>query len=144
MMKPVPFEGELYNDDRMFILAIFRATLTTGVDGTVTTTVHHDQDVADAKWCLVTFRNSPRYPAFRVDHFESLDEARAYMEEVEPRVPLVSLGGLARQPPWSYNEFVAWKAANRLAEYPIDEMYTPGNRARVEIFVTPRRAPGNE
>ena len=141
-MSPSPFEGDLYNDDRMFVVALLRGTVREDLDGTVTTTVHHDEDVPGAKWCLVTYRNVLGYPAFRIDRFESFEDARAYMEQVEPTVPLVSLGGQPRQPPLAYAQFVAWKKANRFKEYPVDELYI-GNRSRSEIFVQRKQSDGD-
>jgi hypothetical protein len=137
-MSSVPFEGYLYNDDRMFVMALARGEVRKDPDGTVTTTVLHDEEAQDAVWCLATYRNVPGYPAFRIDRFESRDAAQAYLEKVEPTVPLVSRGGQPRDPPLPYAEFVAWKQANGFTEYPIDELYTRGNRSREEIFVQRR------
>ena len=134
-MSPVPFDGYLYNDDRMFVMAVLRGEVRKDLDGTVTTTILHDEAAEDAVWCLATYRNVPGYPAFRIDRFESRQAAQAYLEKVEPTVPLVSRGGQPREPPLPYVEFVAWKKANNLREYPVDELYTAGNRSRGEIFV---------
>jgi hypothetical protein len=139
-MSPVRYKGDVYNDDRMFVMALLRGTVREDPDGTVTTTVHHDENVPDAEWCLATYRNVPGYPAFRIDRFESREAAQAYLEQVEPTVPLVSLRGQPRQPPLPFAEFVAWKRANGFREYPVEELYTPGNRARSEFFVQRRES----
>src|SRR3979411_2982362 len=98
-MVGIPFDSQLYNDDRIFVLPISRCKATVDSDGIVTTTIYHDSPPADAKWGLVTYRNTERYPAVRGDDFRSLEEARAYLERVEPTVPLISLGGVSPEVP---------------------------------------------
>ena len=120
------FEDQLYNDDRMFVLHIARCRATVDDDGIATTTIYHGAPPPDCKWCLVTYRNTERYPAVRVDNFESLEEAQAYLQRVEPTVPLVSLGGSGPKTPLSYEEFVAWKKRNRMKDYDYKAMYLPG------------------
>jgi hypothetical protein len=69
-MTNVHFQGETYNDDRMFVTAILRGTIRAGFNGTFVITIDHDRAKPDATWLLVTFRNVCRYMAARVDEFE--------------------------------------------------------------------------
>ena len=92
-MLGLEYEGQIYNDDRIFVLHIAKCTVAPIDDETIETTIYHDQPPAEHIWCLVTYRNVARYPAVRVDHFESNEAARVYMERVEPTVPRISLGG---------------------------------------------------
>jgi hypothetical protein len=116
-MEELQFEGDTYNDDRMFVLHICRCTVERRADGTTATTVYHDAAPPDSRWCLVTYRNTPTYAAYRVDHFDSLALAQEYLVQVEPTVPRLSLGGESPAEPLPYQEWVAWKAANGLKEY---------------------------
>ncbi len=91
-MSEKAFNGEIYCDDRMFVLYLCKGTVDID-DDLITTTIYHEEAPKDYKWCLVTYRNVDRYSIVRVDHFNSKDEAKAYMKKVEPTVPLISLGG---------------------------------------------------
>jgi hypothetical protein len=130
-MADLLFQGELFNDDRMFVLHIARCT-SRGRYGITSTQVHHEVIPQDARWCLVTYRNTLEYPPVRVDHFNSLEGARAYLERVEPIVPLISLGGRAPDNPLTYEAWVAWKAANHLKEYDYRTRLMPGGENPVE------------
>ena len=138
-MGDLHFQGEVYNDDRMFVLHVCRCTVTARDDGTMVTTIHHEVDPSDSRWCLVTYRNTASYPATRVDHFDSLEDARAYLERVEPTVPRVSLAGRPPVAPLPYDQFVAWKAANDLKDYDYRQMYIPGGENRCETIISTRR-----
>jgi hypothetical protein len=116
-MADLEFEGETYNDDRMFVLSVCRCTVDIAEDGTTLTTIYHESAPPDSRWCLVTYRNTPTYPAYRVDHFDSLAAAQGYLAQVEPTVPRISLGGDSPAEPLPYAEWVAWKAANGLKEF---------------------------
>jgi len=67
------FRGQEYNDDRLYILYLCKGTVEKQIqpDGTsmMCTTVYHEDAPDDYIWCLVTYRNDPRYQATRVDHF---------------------------------------------------------------------------
>src|SRR5256885_1906329 len=116
-MSSILFQGKLYNDDRMFVLYITKGRADAERDGVVEATIYHESPPLDCKWCLVTYLNTERYPAVDVDEFETLDEARAYLQRVEPTVPLISLGGAPPSTPLAYEEFVAWKRRNGMKEY---------------------------
>jgi hypothetical protein len=81
----------------------------------------------------VTYRNTPRYPATRVDHFSTEEAAEEYRRRVEPQVPLVSLDGKAPDAPPSHEGFAAWKAACGLMEYDYQRMYSGGTNPREMI-----------
>jgi len=89
------FNGEVYNDDRMFVLYVCKCTVSEKHD-CLSTTIYHDEEPENYKWCLVTYRNVARYRAYRVDHFNTENEAKGYMLQVEPETPLISLGGGAK------------------------------------------------
>lgn len=133
------FNGDVYNDDRMFVLCLCRCTTREDGDGTIVTTVHHDDVPEGAGWCLVTYRNTSRYPAYRVDRFDTRQEAQAYLEHVEPTVPLVSLGGRSPAVCLTYPQFVAWKREQGLREYDWRRMYEPGGLNHQETFVQSKR-----
>lgn len=86
-MPSISFRGDVYNDDGMFVLHVCKCAISDGEADTTSTTIFHDSAPAHHKWCIVTYRNTANYPATRVDHFDSLDQARAYLEQVEPTVP---------------------------------------------------------
>ena len=138
-MPGIPFGKEIYNDDRMFVLYVCKCTFKNGHGDTVATTIYHASAPAEHTWCIVTYRNTARYPAVRVDHFESLDHARAYVERVEPMVPLISLGGIPPSIPLSFEKYVEWKTINQLKEYEYASMYLPGGQNHRETLITPKR-----
>jgi hypothetical protein len=80
-MNGIQFNGEPYNDDRMFVLYICKCTVNTIEGDTVETTIYHENAPEAHKWCLVTYKNIAKYPAVRVDHFESLKAAEDYMKK---------------------------------------------------------------
>jgi hypothetical protein len=110
----------------MFVLHICKCTVETDADGIVATMIHHESVPMDSTWCLVTYRNTARYPAYRVDHFDSFEEACAGLERIEPTVPLISLGGRSPDVPLTYEEFAAWKTKEGLRDY--DYKYVFGLR----------------
>ena len=133
-MDKIEFNGEIYNDDRMFVLYICKCTVCIK-DETIETIIHHETAPDDHKWCLVTYKNVPRYMPTRVDHFDSENEAIAYMKKVEPEVPLVSLGGKSPNTPLPYDEFVRWKEENNFKEYDYKKMYLPGGTNPSEMVI---------
>src|SRR5262245_54616548 len=116
-MAKLFFEGQDYNDDRIYVLHLCRCTVDNAGQALERTVIHHESPPENAKWCLATFRNTERYPAVRIDRFDSVEEARAYMEKIEPTTPLVSLGGRSPSAPLSYDKFVAWKQSHGLKQY---------------------------
>ncbi|MFC1866522.1 hypothetical protein ACFL0H_00050 [Thermodesulfobacteriota bacterium] len=121
-MGMIQFNGEFYHDDRLFVLYLCKGTDETRSDH-VATTIYHENPPPDALWCIVTYRNVERYVAVRVDIFESKKAAVEYMRNVEPTVPLISLGGTSPKPPLNYDDFVLWKKENGFKEYDYKTMY---------------------
>lgn len=133
------FQGQRYRDDRMYVLHIAPCVVRELGDDFLETVVHHEEVPAEHSWCLITFRNTERYPATRVDHFDTREEAEPYARSVEPTVPLVSLGGHPPSPAPTYEEFQNWKAANGCRAYDYREVFG-GGADPTESFTTRRRA----
>lgn len=135
------FQGREYNDDRLYVLYLCKGSVKKQVqpDGTtmLCTTVYHENPPEDFIWCLVTYRNDPRYLATRVDRFHTQIDAVQYMQSVEPLMPLISLGGKSPQQPLSYKEYLSWKEANGFKEYDYKSMYKPGGTNPCEHILQP-------
>ena len=115
-MSGIEFEGKIYNDDRMFVLYLCKCSVR--IEGNlVTTTIYHEKAPSEHDWALVTYKNVARYEACRIDRFKTVDAAKAYMETVEPLVPLISLGGRPSEEPLTCPEFQEWKKRNNLKDY---------------------------
>ncbi len=117
----------------MYVLYICKGTETI-VGDRVSTTIYHEESPVNAKWCLVTYRNNNRYMAVRSDFFDSRQDAEAYMKEVEPMVPLISLGGQPRNPPLPYEEFLRWKKKEGFQEYDYKKMFLPDSKNPFEMM----------
>lgn len=124
-MGRVEFNGEYYRDDRMYVFYICKCTQKLQ-DNTVVTTIYHEDSPPNSKWCLVTYKNNERYMAYRADAFDSNQDLEKYLKQVEPTVPLISLGGHPRNPPLSYDEFVKWKTKEGYDEYDYKKMFPAG------------------
>ena len=136
------FEGQVYRDDRMFVLHVAPCTVRDLSDELIDTTVHHEKQLpAGHLWCLITYRNTERYPATRVDHFQTREEAEAYRRSVEPGVPRVSLRGQSPQPEPSYEEFLRWKREHGCEEYDYRRMFSGVGTNAHEGFTSRRRKP---
>lgn len=118
----ITFQGQEYFDDRLFVLYLCKGSVEIESDR-VAITLYHDQAPTDHIWCIVTYRNCNRYPLCRVDPFYKKDDAIAYLREVEPTVPLISLNGRSPQKPLSYDGFVAWKQKNKFRDYDYQRLY---------------------
>ena len=116
------FDGERYNDDRLFVLYIARCTVKED-EQTIETTIYHEDIPDNSIWCVVTCRNVERYRIFRVDHFDTKIDAESYMKSVEPQTPLFSLNANSPRNPLPYEEFVVWKKKNNLEEYDYKKMF---------------------
>lgn len=128
------YGGHLYYDDRLFLLHLCLGTV--DIDNeVVTTTIHHENPPPEAKWCLVTYRNCDNYPAVSVFHFQSRDDAIAYMRLVEPTTPLISDRGQPATPPLSYNEYTRWKIDENLDDYDYRKCYQAGGTNPTEIIL---------
>jgi hypothetical protein len=138
-MSPTEFDGDISNDDRLFVLAVCKCTVTEVEDDLLETVIYHENAPAHHSWAVVTYRNTARYPISRIDHFTSFSAADAYRRSVEPTVPLVSLWGGSPTQPMSFEEFSRWKEANHLQEYDYRKMYRPGGTNPREVVLTRRR-----
>ena len=132
-------DGGAYYDDRLFVLCVCMCTVTEVDADTLETVIYHDNAPPSHIWCVATFRNTARYPLFRVDHFQTETEARRYMQSVEPGVPRVSLGGAPPINPPSYEEFLEWKTANQFEEYDYRRVFPPGGGNARETALSSRR-----
>src|SRR3989338_2081394 len=98
------FEGKEYFDDRLFVMYLCKGKVDPESDGLIATTIYHDSAPDEYIWCAVTYRNSNRYPLYRIDSFYKKDDAIAYIKLVEPETPLISLGGQSQKNPLSYED----------------------------------------
>ena len=85
------WEGQMYFDDRLFILDLQPAT-----------------KAGQAVWAVTTRRNVRGFPPRRVDDFERKEDAVAYLKHVEPSTPRISLDGRSPSPELAYGEHLAW------------------------------------
>lgn len=85
----VLWQGAMYRDDRVFILDLQLATK--GVRKV---------------WAVTTRRNVDGFPPFRVDDFETKEEAIEFIQRIEPTTPRISCGGKPPENPVSYDEYV--------------------------------------
>ena len=135
-MANVELDGVAYNDNRMYVLYTVACTVDMDEDN-ISYTIYHNKPPVGHKWCLVTYRNTARYPATRIDDFNTKEEATKYKERVETGVPLIGM----QQPKirMSYNEFVKWKEQQGFKEYDYKKMYLTGGKGEMEIMVVKRR-----
>jgi hypothetical protein len=138
-MNMVEFDGETYFDDRMFVLHVCKCTVAALDAQTLETRIFHEEAPPDHQWCLVTYKNTTGYPAVRADHFGSLEDARAYMEGVEPTVPRVSLQGRSPRTPLPFGKYADWKTKNGLKDYDYKQAYLPGGENPQEIVISRRQ-----
>lgn len=124
-MNENKFNGESYHDDRMYVLYASKCTVSIN-DGVMATTIYHEVAPKNHKWCVVTYRNITRYPPTRADCFDSENEAMAYIQKIEPQVPLISLGGKPPCIPLPYSQFVTWKEECQFKEYDYKKLYAIG------------------
>ena len=97
------YKGENYYDDRIFHLHLTLTNKQTLPDGIVTREV--GSNLSCDTYTLITRRNSIGRKPIRADDFESYDEAIAYIERIEPEVPLISLNGNPIIPKPSIEEY---------------------------------------
>jgi len=110
------YEGRVYNDDRVFILDL----------------VLTEKDCRTS-WAVVTRRNHEGFPPFRVDKFNSKEEAITFIRKIEPTTPLISLDGKSPEKLLSYEEY-----CDKLKELNIPsaiEIYEHNKDVKREIIV---------
>lgn len=84
------WQGQLYKDDRLFILDLQFA-----------------QKNKQPVWAVTTRRNVDGFPPFRVDDFPTKEAAITFIQKIEPETPLISLGGKSPQHPLAYVDYLA-------------------------------------
>lgn len=133
--KTIEFQGQNYFDDRLYILYLCKGNVDPESDGLIATTIYHDRALNDYIWCVVTYKNYNRYPLYRVDSFYKQDDATAYIKLIEPKTPLISLGGKSPQNSLSCEDYIAWKKKNNLKDYDWKSLYTlGGSSAKLETI----------
>ena len=135
-MAMVEFNGNLYNDDRMFVLYIAPCVFSENRD-TITYEVFHETPPPEHTWCIVTYRNTQRYPASKVDIFKSKEEAEKYKANVEPGCPLVSLRGEPKKF-GSFEDYINWKNQQDFEEYDYRKMYSSEGTNPSETMIMPK------
>ena len=103
-----------YRDDRMFVLRL-SANFQTSEGGV--TVINGKDFVLKSRSdpvALITYRNTIELPSFRMDHFDDMDKAEAYIKQIEPTCPRVSLGGNAPDPIPTWEKHLEWLHANGL------------------------------
>jgi hypothetical protein len=142
----IEFEGERYRDDRMFVLYIAPCRLDPPKGGMATTNVIHEGEQegerdaypdSDFLWAVVTYRNTERYPAVRVDHFSQRVLAEHFVRVTEPQTPLISRNGKCAEPPLSPQEWNSLKQKLGWREYDYREMFSSGGENAREMLITP-------
>ena len=85
------WQGDIYLDDRLFVLDLQSATKS-----------------GRPVWAVTTRRNVEGFPPRRVDEFNSREAAIIYLKQVEPSTPRISLEGKSPSPEPTYEEYLAW------------------------------------
>jgi hypothetical protein len=138
-MAQTYFDGDVYNDDRMFLLYICQCTVEDRGEFLASTIYHERMPDEDALWCIVTFKNTPAYPATRIDHFPSQEHARAYFERAMPGVPLISLQGRSPTNPVPYSIYRMWEVPNGFSDYNYRNVFSSGGSDAREVILTPKK-----
>lgn len=66
-----------YRDERMFVMNLAKGFA-------------KQNGEKEEKFLLTTYRNLTSLPVFRMDEFETLEEAEAYVRNVEPQCPIIT------------------------------------------------------
>ena len=136
----IEFEGKFYRDDRLFVLYVARCYLAPPDKGMANSTIFHKEPrsvpspgVQDL-WCVVTYRNTERYPLYRLDHFQSKRLAERYLQDIEPATPLVSLGGKSIEPVSSSEEWASRKEKLGWQDFDYRLVYPPDSNHPYETI----------
>ncbi len=81
------YEGQIYKDDRIFILDLTQA-----------------KKGNNSVWAIITRRNIDGFPPTRTDEFETKEKAIEYIKQIEPTTPRISLNGKSPKIPESYDK----------------------------------------
>ena len=131
--KRLKFQDQEYFDDRLFVLYLCKGIVNFTSDGFVDTTIYHEQSPPESIWCVVTYRNSNRYPLFSVTHFRKREDAVSYIKTIEPTTPLVCLNGKSPETPFSYEEYLLWKNENNMLDYNWESLYSEDGKNAQEV-----------
>jgi hypothetical protein len=82
------YEGQIYKDDRIFILDLTQA-----------------KKGNNSVWAIITRRNIDGFPPTRTDEFETKEKAIEYIKQIEPTTPRISLNGKSPKVPLSYENY---------------------------------------
>ena len=93
------WQGDIYHDDRLFILDLQLATKS-----------------GNRIWVVTTRRNIKGFPPRRVDEFNTKEEAIDYLKLIEPTTPRISLQGKSPSPELTYDEHIAWCEAEGIPD----------------------------
>jgi hypothetical protein len=130
------FNNLEYYDDRLFVLYLCKGTVE--MSDMVTTTLYHNNAPDDHIWCVVTYRNTHRYPLYRVDSFHKKEDAEKYLRVIEPQTPLISLGGKSPTLPLPYDEYAAWKDMYKYNDYDWKKLYLHNGTRQAERILQAR------
>lgn len=131
----ISFQGDLYYDDRLFVMHLCKGKVTIANDGVITTTIYHNNAPEGCIWCIATYKNCRRYPAFSIKRFISKAEAELYLQKVEPTTPLISLGGKSPLRVASYKKYLIWKKKHNFKDYEYESLYSiDGHNYREHFF----------
>ena len=111
------WQGQQYLDDRVFILDLQPAT-----------------KAGRKVWAVTTRRNVKGFPPRRVDDFQTKEEAIAYLKQVEPSTPRISLSGASPTPEPTYEEYLAWCKSEKIPDsMQLYELWQKQQRAELII-----------
>ena len=110
------WQGNVYHDDRLFILDLQQAK--------------KGQNIV---WAVTTRRNIQGFPPFRVDDFPTKEDALRFIERTEPQTPRISLRGQSPQIVPSYRDYLIWlKSEGSPSSI---EIYEMNKRTRGELII---------
>ena len=132
-MASIEFNGLFYNDDRMYVLYIAPCTVEEDSES-ISYQIYHETPPAEHAWCIVTYRNTERYPSVKVNTFKTKLEAEKYKARVEPTCPLISLGGNGKKFN-NYDMYLKWREQQDFQEYDYRKMYMPGGSNPSETMI---------
>lgn len=126
--------GEVFHDDRMFLLHVCKVTVERAGDQRCIT-IHHEQAPEDHDWGVVYYKNSGSYPAHKTDFFETEEEALEFYHKVAPQCPRVSLGGRGAGPAFTFQLYSAWLHENGWHEYDYKAIFGgEGKNAKERLY----------
>ena len=77
----LPYKGEQYRDERMFVLNI--------TEGKLEIYKKDNKEIKD-KFFVNTYRNTFYLPLTRERYFDSIEEAEEFVKQTEPFIPLIT------------------------------------------------------